>query len=131
MALDYGRARIGVALSDENRRISFPRPFIAAEEFQKLAQLAVSENVELVLLGLPKNLRGAEGEMAKEVRAFGQRLESETKIAVEYIDERFSTRQARQQLREDGTPGRKTRSVVDSLSAQVILEQYLHDLQNK
>ena len=124
--MDYGRARVGVALSDESKSLSFPKPFVLLKRREDVVKLIRDEGVEHILVGLPKNLRGEEGTIAAEARQFGEYLRSETGVAVEYVDERFTTSEAKRRLSEAGHQGaRKQRGARDSVAAHILLEQYL------
>ncbi|OGE75717.1 MAG: hypothetical protein A3K06_00365 [Candidatus Doudnabacteria bacterium RIFCSPHIGHO2_01_52_17] len=128
IALDYGRSRVGVALSDESQSLSFPKPYVLLAQREDLVKLIRDEGVEQILVGLPKNLRGEEREIAAEARQFGEYLGGQTGIAVEYVDERFTTLEAKRRLSEAGQQGvRKQRGQQDSVAAHILLEQYLQN----
>lgn len=117
LAIDYGSSRMGIALSDETETIAFPRPFINTGDKKKLLQLMGENMVEKVVLGLPLNLSGEEAVAAGIVREFGKWLEDQTSVTVEYVDERFSTKEA---LKEE-----RNRILVDSVVAAKMLQRYL------
>ena len=129
LALDYGSARIGVALSDPTGTLARPLPFLPAKGDVKLAAevtaLAEKEGAELILLGLPKHMNGSLGESAAKVQAFADILTRKTKIPLRLIDERLSTVQASRQLQEAGQDTRKQRGKIDSAAAAVLLQGYL------
>jgi putative Holliday junction resolvase len=129
LALDYGSKRIGVALSDPTGTLARPLPFVPAKGDPKLAReiagLATREGVELILLGLPRNMNGTEGESAALVQAFAQALRQATAIPLRLVDERLSTVQASRQLREAGRDSRSQRGRIDSEAAAVLLQGYL------
>ena len=95
LALDYGSARTGVAVSDPTGTIARPVATIArvdgAAGFDELLALVRSEEPELVVVGLPLTLRGDHGEQARETSAFVERLRAATEIRVELWDERFTS----------------------------------------
>lgn len=128
LAIDYGEKRLGIALSDETQKIAHAYPFIPASEPEKLLRLLVEQEVERVLVGLPKNLEGQETKSARQVRKFAAWLTAQSGLAVELIDERFTTRQAREMLRTQKLNERKGRNLIDSLSAQILLQAYLQNL---
>ncbi|MBI4049889.1 MAG: Holliday junction resolvase RuvX, partial [Candidatus Doudnabacteria bacterium] len=107
LALDYGTKRIGVAISDETKTIAVPKPYIKAEEKGRILELIKDQEVDEILLGLPKALKGTETIMTREVRSFGEWLEQETKLPVRLIDERYSTKGAERIT--------KDRELIDSL----------------
>lgn len=120
LAIDYGTKRLGIALSDETKNLAFARPHILTEEKHKLLDLIKEKQIEQIILGLPLNLAGRETRSAQAARKFGSWLGEKTRLAVVYIDERFSTREILRSF-----PGVKTREIVDSLVAQKMLERYL------
>ncbi|OGE82566.1 MAG: hypothetical protein A2846_00360 [Candidatus Doudnabacteria bacterium RIFCSPHIGHO2_01_FULL_49_9] len=122
IALDYGTKRIGIALSDETKTISFPRPYIPASEKRKLLTFIHENEVEKILLGLPKALSGKDTESTTKTRSFMVWLETETHLPVEFIDERLTTKEA-MKLETD-------RELIDSLVAQKMLERYLDKISN-
>ena len=95
LALDYGAARTGVAVSDPTGTLARPLRVVerAASEkgIRELAELVRLENVDRVVVGLPLTLRGERGEQAQETERFAEALEAELEIPVERFDERFTT----------------------------------------
>lgn len=132
LALDHGAVRIGVALSDELKMIATPREFIPAEPFaefvEKLKTLVREQEVELVLVGLPRNMDGSYGDAATKVRGFIVALKDVLLIPIRTWDERLTTVSAARQLRSGGTKAKDQRSKVDSASAAVLLQSYLDSL---
>jgi putative Holliday junction resolvase len=133
LAIDYGSARIGLALSDPTGTLARPLPFIPAKADTKLsreiAALVEKEHVELILLGLPRHMNGSLGEAATLVQAFAAILGQATPIRIKLIDERLSTVQASRQLQEAGKNTRAQRGRIDSEAAAVLLQGYL-DMQS-
>jgi putative Holliday junction resolvase len=134
LAIDYGSARIGLALSDPTGTLARPLPFLPAKSDAKLAReiadLTKKEEAHLVLLGLPRNMDGTSGEAAELVRAFAQELEKAiAPIPLKLVDERLSTVQAGRQLHESGKNARKQRGLIDSEAAAVLLQGYLDSQQ--
>ena len=128
-ALDYGRARIGVALADELGYLAHPRPFVAAmpapKALRELKTFARDETIELFLVGLPRNMDGTEGSSARRVRKFAKDLEQATGIPVEFVDERLSTVEAQARLHSAGKSEKTSRAVIDSATAAVLLQGWL------
>ena len=120
LALDHGRARCGVAVSDPTGTLATPLPVVERPDSRRglaaLAALAGEREVERVVVGLPLTLRGDEGAQAEEARAFAARLEERLRVAVELYDERLTTRQAE---RSGGS------AELDSRAAAHLLESYL------
>ena len=129
LAIDYGTQRIGLALSDPTGTLARPLPFLNAKGDAKLAReiagLAAKEQVELILLGLPRHMNGELGETAAKVQAFAVALGQATKLALQLVDERLSTVQASRQLREAGQDARAQKGRIDSESAAVLLQGWL------
>ena len=120
LALDYGAARIGCAISDRSGTLATPIPSVASGDPGALAALADDRGAERIVIGLPISLDGAEGGQASETRRFGDRLAELTDIPIEYYDERFTTRMATRTRRESGAS-----SDEDSIAAAHLLEAYL------
>jgi putative Holliday junction resolvase len=128
-ALDYGQARIGVAVSDELGLLAHLRPFVPARPPQRalrlLKELFAQEEVKLVLVGLARNMDGSEGLSARRCRKFALQVGEATGISVELIDERLSTVEAGAKLRDAGQNARGSKGKIDSASAAVILQSWL------
>ena len=129
MAIDLGNARTGVAVSDPTESFAFPNCVITEyneeRRIKKLADKALELSAELIVAGLPKNMDGSEGFRAEAVRAFAALLEEYTKIPYVFYDERLSTAEAHKILNITNTGGKKRKNVIDTLSAQIILQSYL------
>lgn len=128
IALDVGDARIGVAVSDENRLIASPVDVIHRVGFgpdvKKVLAFCQQYDTNLILSGLPLNLNGTEGPQAGKVRLFCQQLEK-AGLEVYYQDERLTTVTAENALLEDNMHRAQRRQNVDKVAAAVILQQYL------
>ena len=132
MALDYGRRRIGVAVSDPGRILASPHGTIEhwgrAEKPPDglLALLRRLEPAE-VLVGIPFNMDGSAGEMALEARRFASALRAALEVPVVERDERLSSLEADRRLSESGLPRgrRREKGRRDMLAAAVLLEDYL------
>jgi len=135
-ALDYGEARVGVAVDDELSAFAHPRGTIAAkpeaELLRALVKLARESNVTRFVVGLPLDMKGGEGDAAKKTRAFAQRLADATGLPVELWDERLTTVEARRALKTAGlrerTKKRSARSIrthIDEAAAVTLLQSWL------
>lgn len=132
MGLDYGRRRIGVAMSDVGATLATPlatlqrrtgkRPPVA-----QLLRLADRHKVRLVVVGLPLDPDGRENDWTAEVRAFGKRLGERGRLPVEFHDERYSSVEASARLRSIGLPKakREDKARIDAAAAAVILQDWL------
>ena len=129
LAVDYGDVRTGLADCDPSGLIASGIGTIAEggmrNTAERVAREAASRGCKRIIVGLPKNMDGTEGFRAETVRAFGDILASLTDIPVEYYDERMSTMVAHRFLSETGTFGKRRKGIVDTLSAEIILQNYL------
>jgi putative Holliday junction resolvase len=129
LALDHGTVRIGVALSDEMKMIASPQENLAAEPFADLLaalkKLIAEKEVELIVLGLPRNMNGTYGEAADRVRAFAAKLQAELKVPLRLWDERLTSAQANRYLIEAGTRREQRKEKVDGMAAAILLQSYL------
>jgi putative pre-16S rRNA nuclease len=120
LALDYGSARCGCAISDPTGTLATPLPAIADAGSEggldRIRALVAEQRAGVVLVGLPVSLSGEEGPQAQEARAFATRLGERLEVPVEMWDERFTTSLARR------TPGRHAE---DSRAAAHMLQSYL------
>jgi putative holliday junction resolvase len=150
LALDYGRARIGLAIADAEVRLAKPLATLERinrnEDMRRLRELAREQGVTQIIVGLPLRLDGSHGEMAEEASRFAERVRKQIGVPVEMVDERLTSWEAERLLEEQGgrvmkpparltsgkdlhTPKRKPKSEgklsVDALAAAVILNEYL------
>lgn len=128
-ALDFGQARVGLAVSDELGMLAHPRPHLDGRELaatlRTLGELARSELWKLVVVGLPRNLDGSEGVAARRARRFAELVGKATGLDVVLLDERLSTREAQARLTAQGLDGKQSKSKVDSASAAILLQTWL------
>jgi putative Holliday junction resolvase len=131
MAIDFGRARIGLAISDELQLLAHPLETIAAgkEAVARIAAIVRERKIDKVVVGVPRRMSGEIGTAATEALKFVERLRAVLLGEVITWDERLSTVAANRALREAGKKTRVTRPYVDQVAAQVILQGYL-DRQN-
>lgn len=129
MAVDLGQVRTGIAVSDKGGIFAFPRDIIKERNREKLCEKIVetakAENAERIVMGLPKNIDGSEGEKAEEIRSAKSLIESLTDIPIVLWDERYTTVLAHRSLAENGIKAKNRKDIVDSVAATVILEDYL------
>lgn len=129
LALDLGKRRIGLALSDElgitaQGLETFERSNIR-EDLARLAQLVLDKNVTLILMGNPLHMSGHAGRQSEYTRDFAERLQAVTGLPVEFRDERLTTVEAERVLRQSGISIQKRAKAVDRLAAVILLESYL------
>lgn len=129
MAIDYGDAHTGVALSDPTGLLAgFTTTIHSRREevvLEELAKLARDHQVEEVVMGFPRNMDGTEGPRAQLYRDFAARVEEVLGMPVKLWDERRTTVDAHRILFESGKNARKRKKTVDAVAASLILEGYL------
>lgn len=128
LGLDLGDSRIGVAITDDDRRMAVPLGTIrtgAPADVRAIAALVRDHDVSLVVVGHPLLLSGEAGERAHHAERFAVALNGLLEIPVELQDERLSTVEADRALREAGANGRERRAAVDRSAATVILQSWL------
>ncbi len=128
-ALDLGAARVGVAISDELGVMAHPRGALAAKPrpalLSALKLLVDEERIGRIIVGLPLDMRGTEGEAARRARDVAQAIANATGCAVELLDERLTTVQAQRALTASGLKREKARARIDEASAVTILQAWL------
>jgi putative Holliday junction resolvase len=133
LALDLGKRRIGLALSDElgvtAQGLETLQRTNIREDLARLSQLASEKNVTLLLMGNPLHMSGREGRQAEYTRDFGERLRAATGLPVEFWDERLTTVEAERVLRQSGISIQKRAQAVDRLAAVILLTSYLDSRQ--
>jgi putative Holliday junction resolvase len=132
LALDFGRVRIGVAVSDELQLLAHPLETIAANEqsIARVAEIVRERNVDHVVVGIPRQLSGKIGAAATEASQFAEKLRTILPCAIVAWDERLTTVAAHRALREAGKKTRATRDYIDQVAAQMILQGYLDQRQH-
>lgn len=119
LGIDYGKKRIGVAISDKEGRMAFPYIIVKnnAKKFSAIEKICGNEHILEIIVGLPKNLKGEETEMTKEIQEFGQRLYKKIGLKVIFQNEILSTKEA---VRIQGRHPK-----IDASAAALILDSYL------
>ena len=128
LALDHGTVRIGVAISDEMQMIAQPVQYIDAEPPNKIVDYIRSEwdgKLELILVGMPRNMDGSYGPAAEKVKAFVERLKENINTPIRTWDERLTSAQANRVMIEADVRRDKRKQKVDSMSAAILLQSYL------
>ncbi len=131
LAIDLGKRRIGLALSDELRIVvqglDTYRRGRAREDLEALARLAADREVTWIVIGDPRNMDGSRSAQQDYTREFGQRLAARSGIGVDYWDERLTSWEASRILHAQGKAADK--EAIDRMSAVLILQSYLEHLQ--
>ncbi|OGN61610.1 MAG: hypothetical protein A3F09_04870 [Chlamydiae bacterium RIFCSPHIGHO2_12_FULL_49_11] len=131
LAVDLGKKRIGLAISNSDKTIAFPLKKVPAGRTAEASAETILKEIELlgpidvIVLGLPIHLSGHESEMSKYVRLFKECLAAKTSIPIQFIDERLTSKGAEADLRLTGKSRRHTKEEVDAVSAHFILQIYL------
>lgn len=134
MGLDVGDKTIGVSVSDLMGLISQPVTTIKRvskkKDIESLKEIIKEKQVIKIVSGLPKNMNGTLGPQGEKVLSFCEFLKEETKIEIEFFDERLSTVQAERSLLEGDISRQKRKKVIDMLAAVIILQGYLDRQKN-
>lgn len=135
LGVDFGDTRTGLAVSDVNRflasGIGYVSPGGIERTADKVAEVAREQGVAAIVVGLPKNMDGSEGSRAARCREFAELLRARLDgMPVAMIDERLTTVSASRYLNETNTRGARRKGVIDTLSAQIILQNALDRLKN-
>ena len=129
LGVDYGDKRTGLAECDISGLIAGGIGTISEGGMRKTAERVAKEaetrSCKKIIIGLPKNMDGSEGPRADVIKVFGALLSEITSIPIDYYDERMTTMVAYRFLGETGTYGKKRKETVDTLSAQIILQNYI------
>ena len=135
LGIDFGDTRTGVAVSDISRFLASGIGYVSPGGIEKtadrIAEIAREQSAGAIVVGLPKNMDGSEGFRAERCREFADLLrERLADIPVAMMDERMTTMSASRYLNETNTRGQKRKGVIDTLSAQIILQNALDRLKN-
>ena len=129
LALDHGTKRIGVAVSDETQTIAQPLEYIAAEPFAdflvRLKTILAGKQVDLVLIGMPRNMDGSYGPAAQKVETFVTVLKNAITIPIKLWDERLTSTMANRILIQGNVRRNKRKEKVDKMAAAILLQSYL------
>ena len=135
MSIDLGLVRTGIAISDITA--TFAHPFCVINErkgdalVEKIKDIVLKENVEEIVVGLPKNMDGSLGESAQRAMAFSKDLGEKTNVNIIMQDERNTTVLAHNYLNITDVRGKKRKEIIDSVAATIILQDYLDFRRNK
>lgn len=129
LAVDLGEVRTGLAVSDATEFLASPIGTVTMRDRERLLQMvadtAAQHDAEKIVVGHPRNMDGSRGDSARNAEEFATRLEDLTGLPVVLWDERLTTASAIGFLNEQNVRGKKRKAVVDTLSATIILQDYL------
>lgn len=129
LAVDLGAARTGLAVCDENEILASPAGVISERDMGRLSASVAAEaekrGAGRIVVGLPRNMDGSEGESAKNARAFAEKIKEASGLPVFMQDERGTTITAHGYLNDTNTRGKKRKKIIDTVAATVILQDYL------
>lgn len=129
LALDHGTKRIGVAVSDELKMIAQPLEFIPTEPYDaflsRLKQIIAEKEVELVFVGMPRNMDGTFGPAAEKVKEFIAGLTPAISVPIKTLDERLTSAQANRVLLQGNVRRADRKQKVDAMAAAILLQSYL------
>lgn len=131
VGVDFGKKRIGIALSDERKILASPLLTLDAFASLKEAALILKEKltpytpIESIVVGLPLHMSGEESELSTLARKFAEQLSEVLELPIIFWDERLSSRQVERSMREAGVKRKKQATLTDKLAAAAILQNYL------
>lgn len=135
LGVDLGKARTGLAVCDKSELLASPVTVVQEHNRERLVERIVltaeETGAELLVVGLPRNMDGSEGESAQNAREIGAMLKKSSGLPVDFCDERGTTVTAHGFLNETNTRGKKRKAVVDAVAATVILQNYLDTRRNR
>lgn len=134
LSVDYGDTRTGIAVCDKLEILATPvgviKEYNSRVLAEKIVALAVEKNAEQIVVGLPKNMDGTLGFRADACKELGSLISVLTDISVVFWDERLTTVSAHRFLNENNVRGKKRKAVVDAVSADIILQDYIDSRRN-
>ncbi len=130
LGIDLGEARIGLAISDELGMLAHPLETVVVKEVRdplaRIAEIVAKEKIGMIVLGLPRNMDGSYGPAAEKARTFAAKLKEKiTECDIKLWDERLTSVAAQRALHESGKNVKQSRSVIDQVAAQMILQGWL------
>lgn len=135
LGVDYGDVRTGLAECDVSGMLAGPIGTIAEGGMRntamRVAKEAEARSCKKIIIGLPKNMNGSEGQRAETVKAFAKILSELTEIPLDFYDERMTTMEAYRFLDSTATYGKKRKNAIDTLSAEIILQGYIDRERNQ
>lgn len=129
LGLDHGTRRIGVAVSDEMKMIASPLEYVPAEPLsaalERLSEIVRQRDVELIVIGMPRNMDGSYGPATEKVKEFVAALQAKVTVPIRTWDERLTTVQAHRYMIQSAVRKRDRKQKVDQTAAAILLQSYL------
>lgn len=124
LGIDYGQARIGIAICDVDGMVATPLTTLKNDKtlFSRLEEIINEHNIVGIFLGKPKHLSGVEGTTVELVAAFAERFSQSFALPITYVDERLTSGGAEKRLKESGKSAKESRGLIDQLAATSILD---------
>lgn len=134
LSVDYGDKRTGIAVCDKLEMLASPvcvlTEWNAETLAEKIIDIAKQKNAEQIVIGLPRNMDGSKGFRAEACEELGELVKLKCEIPVTFWDERLTTVSAHRILSENNVRGKKRKSVVDAVAAEIILQNYIDSRKN-
>ena len=134
LSIDLGEKMAGIAICNEKEIVSYPLEVIVEENrevlVEKISNLTKSNGVEMVLVGLARNMDGSYGDKARICEKFAEKIKERLKMPVALWDERQTTKLAMRYMNESNTKKKKKKKIVDSIAATIILESFIEYKKN-
>ena len=131
MGIDFGMARIGIALSDDTKFLASPyityKRKTEQEDLNYFINIIKEKKVDEIVCGLPYNMQGEEQEIAQKTREFMQKIQDLTNLKIDFVDERLSSSMAEEMLKETERDWKKRKEKLDAVAASIILQDYLDE----
>ena len=135
LSVDYGDKRTGIAVCDKLEMLASPVCIITEWNIDTLAnkivEIAKEKKAEEIVVGMPKNMDGSEGFRADACKNLGEKLSNLTDVPIKFWDERLTTVSAHKILSDNNIRGKKRKSIVDAVAADIILQDYIDFRKNK
>jgi len=129
LAIDHGTRRMGIAISDELKMIAQPMEYIPSEPWEgflaRLQQILAEKEVELIVVGMPRNMDGTYGPAAQRVNEFVAALAQAVRVPIKTLDERLTSSQAHRVLLQGNVRRADRKEHVDKMAAAILLQSYL------
>ena len=133
LGIDYGKKRIGLSITDDNKIISSPLDTVSTVDiFNFLDNFLQKEDIELIIIGMPKRLDNTDNLISKEIHIFSKKITKKFQIPIRFVDERYTSKIASTIIINSHLKKMKRRdkTIVDKVSASLILETYLSLIKN-